>query len=391
MQKIRVLHIITRLDKGGSAENTFLTVIGLHKSSYDVSLMSGPVSDPRQDRRKQIREYGIKYIFIPELVRTISPINDFRALFKIYSFLRKEKFDIVHSHTSKAGLLGRLGAKLAGIPIIIHTPHGHVFFGYFGLIKTKLFIFVERISSFIADKIIALTYGEKKDYKLFKIANKDKIVVINSGVELSKFKELPLNKKQNFKKELGIPENSLIVGTVGRLVPVKGPEFLIDAAKYTISKYPNTFFIFTGNGWLKQNLEKKALEIGIKDNVIFLGWRDDVAEIISIYDVFVLPSLNEGMGRVLVEAMALGKPIVASSTGGIPDLITHGKNGFLVPPKNPEQLAKYIEILLCNKEKRESMGQEGKEIALNFSKEIMVERIAELYNEQLTKKSIPSD
>jgi len=388
MQKIKALHIITRLDKGGSAENTFLTIMGLHENGYEVSLMSGQVSDSRQDRREQIRKHGIRYIFIPELVRTISPLKDLKALFKIYRYLRKERFDIVHSHTSKAGFLGRLAAKLAGVPVVIHTPHGHVFFGYFGRIKTKLFIFVERMSSRLADKIIALTYREKRDYLLFNIAKEDKFVVINSGVDLNKFKELPFNEIQNFKRKLGIPEHSLIVGTVGRLVPIKGPEFLIEAAKLIIPKYPSTLFIFTGDGHLRQNLKKKTLEMGVEENVIFLGWRDDVDKIISIYDILVLPSLNEGMGRALVEAMALGKPIVASDIGGVPDLITHGKNGFLVPPKNPGLLAKYMQILIEKKERRESMGQSGKEIAFNFSKEIMIEKITALYEELLTKRHI---
>jgi len=390
MQKIKVLHIITRLDRGGSAENTFLTVTGLDKDSYDVTLMSGPVEDSMQDRTKQIEAHGIKYIFISELARDINFIKDLKTLFKIYIFLRKEKFDIVHTHTSKAGFLGRLAAKLAGVPIVVHTPHGHVFFGYFKPVKTKIFIFFEKLSSHITDKIVALTNREKDDYILFKTTREEKSVVINSGVDLNKFKELSFRDKQSFKKELGLPENSLIAGTVGRLVPVKGQEFLIEAAKHIIPKFPSTLFMFTGDGHLRQNLNKKALEMGIKENVIFLGWRDDVDMIISIYDVFVLPSLNEGMGRVLVEAMALGKPIVASHIGGIPDLITQGKNGFLVPPRNPEQLAKYIQILIEDKEKRESMGQAGKKISLKFSKEIMVEKITGLYNELLFKKNIIS-
>jgi len=388
MQKPKVLHIITRLDKGGSAENTFLTAIGSDKKSCYVTLMSGPVENPQQDRRKQIEECGINYIFIPELARDINPINDLKTLFKIYKFSVKEKFDIVHTHTSKAGLLGRLAAKIAGIPIILHTPHGHVFFGYFGPLKTKIFIFFEKLASRITDKIVSLTNREKEDYLAYKIANEDKLVVIYSGVELNKYKELPFNENQNFKKELGIPENSLLVGTVGRLVPVKGPEFLIKAAKHIISKYPDTFFIFTGDGHLRQDLEKQALELGIENNIIFLGWRDDAAKILSVYDVFVLPSLNEGMGRVLVEAMALGKPIVASDIGGIPDLVTHGENGFLVPPKNPKELAKYIQILIEDKEKRDKMGLAGKKMAMNFRAENMVEKIAKLYEELLMQKNI---
>lgn len=389
MRKTKVLHIITRLDKGGSAENTFLNLVGADKNIYDVTLMSGPVEEPTQDRRGQIGELGIKHIFIPELVRNISLINDLKSIFKIYRVLRRKKFDIVHTHTSKAGLLGRLAAKLARIPVIIHTPHGHVFFGYFGLIKSKLFIFLEKLASRISDKIIALTNREKEDYISYRVTDEENSVVIYSGIDLNKFKDLPVEEKQNLKKELGIPENSLIVGTLGRLVPVKGPEFLVEAAKHIISKYSSTFFMFTGDGYLRPDLEKKALDFGLKENIIFMGWRDDAAKILSLYDIFVLPSLNEGMGRVLVEAMALGKPIVASRIGGIPDLVSHGKNGFLVPPKDPEELVRHIQTLIEDKEKREKMGLEGKKIATNFSAENMVKKIEKLYKELLTQKNIP--
>jgi len=300
----------------------------------------------------------------------------------------KEKPTIVHTHTSKAGLLGRLAAKFAGVPIIVHTPHGHVFFGYFGSLKTKIFVNLERLASRVTDKIVALTSKEKDDYLLFNIDSEDKFNVIHSGVDLDRFRELSPEEKQKFKGKLGIPENSLIVGTVGRLVAVKGPEYLVRAARYIISEFPNTFFLFAGDGDLKQKLRKRAVELGIQNNIIFLGWRSDVAKILSVYDVFILPSLNEGMGRVLVEAMALGKPLVASDVGGIPDLVTHGENGFLVPPKNSKELAKYIQILLEDIKQREKMGLAGKEMVVNFSDEIMVESISKMYNELLIKKNI---
>lgn len=396
MENIKVLHIITRFDKGGSAQNTYLSLLGLKKKKYQLSLVSGLSLESEmkyeeikaKEKDIQILESeGIEFIQCPFLLRRINVIKDLKAFFDIWRIIKKYNPLIVHTHSSKAGLLGRLAAKLARVPIIIHTPHGHVFFGYFGSFKTKIFIILERFVSRITDKIVALTNEEKKDYIKFRIANEDKFDVIYSGIELNKFKELPFNENQNFKRELGIPENYLVVGTVGRLVPVKGPEFLIEAAKYIISKYPEVFFIFTGDGPLEQNLERQAFKSGIKDNIIFLGWRNDIAGIISVYDIFALPSLNEGMGRVLVEAMALGKPIVASNVGGIPDLVTHGKNGFLVPPKNPEKLAKYIQILIGDKEKRKKMGQAGKEMVKNFSKEKMVEKIANLYEELLTQKN----
>jgi glycosyltransferase involved in cell wall biosynthesis len=382
--KIKVLHIITRLDKGGSAENTFLTVKGLDKKRYDVTLMSGPVQDPSQERRSQVEECGIQYIHNPVLVRNINVVFDVIALFKICRFLAKEKFDVVHTHTSKAGLLGRFAAKFAGSPLVVHTPHGHVFFGYFNPLKTKIFILFEKLANRMTDKIVALTHREKADYISYRTCPEEKITVIHSGVELNKFQEYTLAEKTKLKKEVGLPEDSFVVGTAGRLVPVKGPEFLIKASQIIIPAHPNTYFLFAGDGPLKEDLQQKANEAGEEKNIVFLGWRDDIEHILSIFDVFCLPSLNEGMGRVLVEAMALGIPIVASDVGGIPDLVTHGKNGFLVPPKNPEELAKHIQILIEDEEKRKKMGETGKKMAQRFSHKTMVEKIAELYEELLT-------
>ncbi len=388
--KTKVLHVITRLDKGGSAENTFLTLKGMDRTRYDVALISGSIEDPTQDRRQQIQEMGIKHFFIPELVRNISFIKDCKALFKLYCFLRKEKYEIVHTHTSKAGLLGRIAAKLAGTPIVIHTPHGHVFFGYFGPMRTNFFIRLEKIASLITDKIIALTNREKKDTIAFKVAKEDKLTVIHSGIELDKFTQSSTQDIRLLKNNLGIQEKALIVGTAGRLVPIKGPEYLIKAAEKILQIHKNIFFLFAGDGYLKEDLAALAQDLGIEKNILFLGWKDNAAEIISLYDIFVLPSLNEGMGRVLVEAMALGKPIVASNIGGIPDLIFHGKNGFLVPPQKPDELAQYIQFLLEDKNIRKMMGQEGKELAQHFSAEQMVQKIESLYNHLLEMKEIAS-
>lgn len=388
MEKVKVLHIITRLDNGGSAENTFLTVTGLNKAGWDVSLMSGPVDLPSQDRRKQIEKQGVEYIHMPDLVRNVHPFKDLEAFYKMYRLLRKRKFDIVHTHTSKAGFLGRLAAWLARTPLIIHTPHGHVFFGYFGAFKTRIILSLEKWISRITGQMVALTSGEKRDYVKYGVCDTEKITVICSGIELNKFKEASWSEKRTLRKELGIPENAKIVGTVGRLVPVKGPVFLIDAAKFVLSKHPNTFFLFVGDGELKHELVKRARKLDIEHQVLFVGWRDDVARILSLFDIFVFPSLNEGMGRVLVEAMTLGKPIVASDVGGIPDLVIHGKNGFLVCPKNPLELAKGIKILIEDKNQREHMGECGKEMAWNFSKDKMIEEIVKLYSELMSRKNM---
>jgi glycosyltransferase involved in cell wall biosynthesis len=393
-KKHKIIHIITRLDKGGAAEDTLLTVLGIDKKKYVVQLFKGPTYESHMSKeeqtsvladQKKAQQEGIKVFTIPFLIRRINLIYDLLAFLTLFIFFVKEKPTLVHTHTSKAGLLGRFAAKLARVPIVVHTPHGHVFWGYFGPWKTRMFILLEKLSTRLTDRIVAVTNKEKEDYILYKIAREDKLAVINSGVDLEKIKELPFLERQKFKRELGIPEDILIVGMAGRLELVKGPEYLIEAAQYVLSEHPNVFFVFTGDGTRKPYLRQRSSELGITDKILFLGWRKDVTRVISIYDIFVFPSLNEGMGRVLVEAMALGKPIVASDVGGIPDLVTHGKNGFLVPPQNPGQLARFIQILLENKDRREKMGSEGREIALNFKKEIMIVSIAKLYNDLLAK------
>ncbi len=381
--KIKVAHIITRFDKGGSAENTFLTIKGMDRSRYEITLISGKEDDPSQDRSAQMREMGVEHIPIRELSRNISLIRDWKAMLKIRRILKNRNFNIVHTHTSKAGFLGRIAARAVKTPLIIHTPHGHVLFGYFGKIKTLVFKILEKWINQITDNIIALTEREKEDYVFSKLANKDKITVIHSGIELKKYKNLSIEEKQSLKKTLNIPEETLIVGTAGRLVPVKGPEILMRAAEKVLMKHPDVYFLFAGDGDQRRALGLLANGLGIKKNIVFLGWRADLVEILSLYDIFVLPSLNEGMGRVLVEAMALGKPIVASDIGGIPDLIFHGKNGFLVPPQKSSELAQYIQFLLEDENLRTSMGQKGKILSRNFSIEKMVQNIESLYNLQL--------
>jgi len=384
--KIKVVHIITRFDKGGSAENTFLTLKGMDRSRYEVTLISGKEDDPTQDRSAQMRELGLEHIPIPKLSRNINLVRDWKSFLKIRRILKNRNFSIVHTHTSKAGFLGRIAARAAGTPLIIHTPHGHVLFGYFGRIKTLVFKILEKWVGRFTDCIIALTEREKEDYVFAKMANKDKITVIHSGIELEKYNKLSSEEKQSLKKQFNIPEEALIVGTAGRLVPVKGPEILMRAAEKVLKKYPDVYFLFAGDGDQRKSLGILANELGIKKNIVFLGWRDDLVEILSLYDIFVLPSLNEGMGRVLVEAMALGKPIVASNICGIPDLIQHRKNGFLVPPKSPEELAQHIQILLEENNLRTHMGLEGKQLAPNFSATKMVEEIDHLYTLLLSNK-----
>ncbi|MBU4343804.1 MAG: glycosyltransferase family 4 protein [Proteobacteria bacterium] len=389
--KIKTIHIITRLDKGGSAENTLLTVMGLDREIYDVFLVKGlsVESNMADDETRAVEEMvkeaereGIRIITVPGLVRRIHLFYDLKAFFALIKILRYEHPDIVHTHTSKAGIMGRWAAFLTGIPVIIHTPHGHVFWGYFGRCKTLFYIILEKLTACITDKIIALTEQEKKDHLHFLIASEDKFSVVHSGINLDRFSNLSVDPAV-MKRELEIPEGNLVVGTAGRLTPVKGQRYLIEAARKIVDVKPDTTFVFLGDGELLNELKNMAFRLGIRENVKFLGWRPDVAEVMSTFDIFVLPSLNEGMGRVLVEAMAMGKPIVASDVGGIADLVVDGKNGFLVPAADVEIMVVRINDLLESAEKRKKMGENGKSRAANYSSNLMVKNIDQLYRAML--------
>ncbi len=389
MGKIKIIHVITRFDKGGSSENTFLTVRGLDKTRYEVILIKGLSHESQtgvsetgaiQSNLEEAKRNDVRILTLPELVRRIHPINDFKALLRLIKIFREERPHIVHTHTSKAGILGRWAAHLAGAPVIIHTPHGHVFWGYFGKGITAIYIFLERVTAYITDKIITLTEQEKKDHLKYGIAPENKFAVIHSGVDLSKFSDVPVDTAE-MKDQLGIPPGVFVVGTVGRLTPVKGHQCLIEAAKKALAAQPGMVFIFLGDGELMNELKTQATASGINDKIRFLGWRPDVAEIMSTFDVFVLPSLNEGMGKVLVEAMAMGKPVIASCIGGIPDLVTNDENGLLFAPADTEAIAKSIEILYRYPGKRKEMGEKGKTIAMEYSADSMIQKIDRLYSE----------
>jgi len=392
---IKIIHIITRMDMGGSAQNTLLTALHHDSQHYNVWLIKGSTLESAmtkaetklvEDQLETAQKQGIEIIDVPSLVRRISPINDVRALFVLFRHIRKIEPHIVHTHTSKAGILGRLAAWMARVSIIVHTPHGHVFYGHFGRLLSGIFLRMEKLLGRITHHHIALTPEECNDYLSLRVSKSNNTTVIHSGVDVHRFIE---GAKQRIKKrkELGIPADSLVIGYVGWLIPIKGVSYLVKAMAEVIRRHPNSVLVVVGKGDEKGEeevkLSKQVENLGIVDNVRFLGWRPDVDEIMGSFDIFVLPSLNEGMGRVLVEAMATGLPIVASRVGGIPDLVKDGKNGLLVPPADASVLEKAISTLLVDKTKRKRMGAAGKKMCRPYSAEAMVEQIDDLYRELL--------
>lgn len=240
------------------------------------------------------------------------------------------------------------------LSFILHT--GIIFYGYFGPFISKVIVILERVISHFTTKIIVSTELEKEDMVSFKVAKPEKIVVINSGVELEDYRDVVID-GQELRDQLKLEKDKPIVGMIGRLEPVKGPQYLIEAAKLVIEDFPKISFLIAGEGSLRNELEMQCKNANILDKIVFTGWREDIPEILSTLDILVLPSLNEAVGRILIEAGASGIPVVASSVGGVPEIVNNNQTGILVRPKDPYIMAQAIISLLKDKEKRKKMGQ----------------------------------
>lgn len=385
----RVLHIITRLEPGGSSRNT-VDSCAAQAGDYDVTLISGP--HPDSAALIGLMPTEVKYIEIPDLQREICAAKDRRAMMAIKRELAALRPDIVHTHTSKAGALGRLAAALYNLKaerraLVVHTPHGHLLYGYYGALRTLVFKLAERFLARFTDYFIALTPGEMDESSAAGIGTPGQWRVIHSGVDFAP-PAAPSNKSA-----LGISGEKTTIGTIARLEPVKGVEYLLRAAALIKTRFPEIPFkaVVIGGGALEENLRRLAEELGIADQVLFTGFRHDAAGLLPALDIYVQPSLNEAMGRAPLEAQALGIPAVVSSVCGLPAVIREGETGYAVPPADPAALAEAVSKLLLSPELRAGMGAAARDWALakdetgcpRFGAESMNIRLKKFYNEIL--------
>jgi glycosyltransferase involved in cell wall biosynthesis len=398
--RIKIAHIITRLILGGAQENTLLTVEELQKNgNYEVTLLTGPPLGPEGSLMEEAKKRKIKIIPIKSFRRNIHPWLDLKSFFEVYSHLRKGRYHIVHTHSSKAGISGRWAAWFAGTPVIIHTIHGLPFFPHQNKLMNFMAVNLERITALITHKIITVCDNMAKKALKAKVASADKFFTIYSGMELDEF----LNVKENktLKESLGIKEGELVIGKIARLFEFKGHRFLLKSAKEIISNFPNTKFLFVGNGNLKVRLQKQAAELGIEKNIIFAGLvpREKIPAYLSIMDIVAHVSLREGLARAIPQALAAGKPVVAFNIDGADEVIRDRQNGILLaPPGIPEkewknydcaQLTDSLAKLLREENLRRQMGEEGKKVVDPiFRAEHMVSEIDNLYRQILEEKKI---
>ncbi len=386
----KVVHIITRLDQGGSARNTMLTVLGHDRTQFEPVVVTGQAGTrdaqgglaATMENLMLLERETIRYYMIPSLVRPISPTADLATLWKLIVLLRQEQPHIVHTHTSKAGVLGRLAAWITGVPAIVHTPHGHVFYGYFSSISSWVFVQIERALAWITDGLIALTTAEKTEHLERGVGCADRFAVIPSGIDIDRFKQARKAGKV-IPEWFDCPPDATVIGSVGWLTDIKGHRFLVDAFAQVKQAHPHLHLIILGSGDQRDALLHQARIAGISHVVHLVGHREDVELALAGMDCFVLPSLNEGMGRALIEAMAAGLPVIASRVGGIPALIEDEKNGLLVPAGDSHTLVVALRRILSNPAWACTLGQNAMQsIGTGYGVPAMVQAIESIYRRE---------
>src|SRR5436190_7812738 len=360
-ERVKVLHVITRMIVGGAQENTLLSVEGLDAMDrYDVTLVSGVDAGPEGELLSRARR-TTRLIVIPELGRRISPWSDLVAFVKLYRLIRNERFEIVHTHSSKAGVLGRLAAYLAGTPVIVHTLHSLVFHDYQPRLVSLSLRLTKRALAPITDHYISVSRLIAERAMAAGIGSPDRFTTIYSGMELDWFLAGD-HDGARARAELGIPPGAPVVGKIARLFKLKGHDQLLDAIPAVVARHPDVRFLLIGDGILLEHLRARCEQLGVVENVVFAGLvdRERIPEMLAAMDVLVHTSLREGLARVLPQALAMGKPCVSFDIDGAPEVVIPGETGCLVKPGDSEGLADSVSRLLDDPQLRARMGEAGR-------------------------------
>jgi glycosyltransferase involved in cell wall biosynthesis len=391
--RVKVLRIIARLNIGGPARHAAILSEGLQDRGFDTLLTYGSVAGTEGSLEDLVAARGLRATKIPELGRRIQFWSDFRALYQLTRLMFREQPDVVHTHTAKAGTLGRLAAAAFNATrrrdrrcIVIHTFHGHVFRDYFGPLASVAVRWVERAMALVTDRIITISTSQKSDIcERYRIVPEWKTDVIELGIELTPL--LGLESELRLRHALGFAANEVVFGYVGRFVPIKDLPTLIHAFARVTEVVPNVRLTLVGDGEERSRLEALAAELKLGDRVKFIGWRQNLKEVYGALDVGVLSSLNEGTPVALIEAMAAAKPVIATAVGGVEDVVSHGRTGLLVPPRDVERLATAIVRMATDSAVRQSLGRLGRrEVTARFSPARLISEVGQLYLRTLTEQ-----
>ncbi len=388
----KILRILNRFNVGGPTHNaTYLTKY--LSPEYETKLIAGQKLDSESSSEYILKEYNLDYFIVKNMSRSLNPIKDLKAFLEIRNIMKEYKPDIVHTHASKSGALGRLAAISLKVPIIVHTFHGNVFHSYFGKIKTYFYILIERYLANKSSAIIAISNLQKEELtKDFNICHSDKISVIPLGFDLDKFQTNTIAERSFFRNEFFLNEDSIAIGIIGRLTSIKNHELFIRSISQVVSvtSKPVKFFII-GDGEEKDKLITLSNELNLsvstadkKDSsalIHFTSWRSDMTSIYAGLDIVVLTSINEGTPVTLIEAQAANKPIVCTDVGGVRDIVIKDETALVSNSKDHEIFSKNLVQLIEDKNLREYMGAKGyQNVSLKFSYIRLINDIKSLYN-----------
>ncbi|MCZ7573206.1 MAG: glycosyltransferase family 4 protein [Ardenticatenaceae bacterium] len=381
-RKIRVLLVITGLASGG-ATNVVLDLASYFNNhpDFDIRLLTGPIPPSRTDVTYLAYELGINTRVIPSLINHINPIVNMKAVADVRRIMVQGNYDIVHTHSSVAGVVGRLAAVAAGVPVIIHHVHGWALHQDMSVGMRVLYMTLERLCARCTTRIIAVSRPDIEKGLAHRIGREDKFTLIYNGIDLEKFRQ-PVNEKQ-MRERLGLDPHSKLVGMIGRLDKQKNPLDFIRAAAIVAGRYSNVQFLIVGDGSLRPHCERLINELHMKEKLFLLGYRNDVPGILSILTLVAMSSLWEGLPIAFLEAMSAGKPIVANDVDGASDVVIDGETGFLVPPHQPLEMAERILFLLNNETLCNEMGHTAQQRSSYFSAQRMVAQVESLYKKLL--------
>jgi len=382
MQRINLLYVITKLELGGAQKQLLSLIKHLNKEKFKLFLFTA------RDGLLLSEALSINGLVVKKsrwLERPINPLKDLLALIEIYRFIKKNNIEIVHTHSSKAGILGRWAAKLAKAKIILHTVHGWSFHDYQPRFQQWFFIWQERITAQFTDKLIIVSNYDKQKGLDNYIGNENKYTLIRYGIDYTEFNI----RKPDIRKELGIDTHDLVVGMVTCFKPQKSPQDFIKLAFLVKKIIPDVKFLLIGDGILRKKIERSIHKFNLQKQVILTGWRRDIPRILSAIDIFVLTSLWEGLPIAVLEAMASSKPIISTDTGGVKEVIVEGKSGFLVPSRDMNKMSQRLAVLLNDENLRTQIGQNArKSLDSNFALTNMIRKSESLYEDLLREKGV---
>ena len=375
----RVAHVITRLIVGGAQENTLASVVELRRRGrYDADLILGPTYGPEGSLVPSALDQGVEPQLVPSLRREVNPLLDSIALAKLVGMFRRGGFDLVHTHSSKAGVLGRLAARLAGVPVVVHTVHGWGFNDRQRPLVNRSFTALERWCARFTDALVTVTPRDTDVGLSRGIGEPALYTTIRSGIDLARFGS-PQRSREEMRAELGLAGHHRVAVSVMRLVPQKAPLDLIDGAGRLLADLPDARILIVGDGPLRALVEDRCRALGLGNRIVFTGLRSDVPELLAAADVLVLASLWEGLPRVIPQAMAAGLPVVATAVAGNAEAVADGVTGVLVPPRDPAALASALSVLLADPARSRAMGAAARARVDEFSVHRMVDDIEALY------------